>query len=134
MAKVSKADKEFLEKYEDKLPSLRSGKWVGDPDDHEERPGQTLVTRNHEVITRWADQRDAVPVTVPGSEHDGHLGVLRFDFERGADKEDRLEEVSWDEWFEAFDERDLVFIYQEHLSNGDDSNFFRLDNPHREDG
>jgi hypothetical protein len=26
------------------------------------------------------------------------------------------------------------FIYQEHLKNGDQNNFFRLDNPTREDG
>jgi hypothetical protein len=35
---------------------------------------------NHEVIRRWAEERDAVPVTVPGTEHGHRLGVLRFEF------------------------------------------------------
>ena len=33
----------------------------------------------------------------------------------------------------SFDERDLVFIYQEMKKDGSQGNFFRLDNPERED-
>jgi len=105
-------------KYSQRIESL---------DEHEERPGRSLVTRNHDVIRRWADQRGAVPSTVPDSEHDGHLGVLRLDFPGYGG--DGLEEVSWDEWFGTFDERGLNFIFQEHTSDGSDSNFFRLENP-----
>jgi hypothetical protein len=75
-------------------------------------------------------ERNAVPATVPGSEHDGHVGVLRFDFGR---RSERLEEVAWDEWLRTFAERELVFLFQEKLENGRQSNFFRLDSPHRED-
>ena len=42
---------------------------------------------------------------------------------------DRLEEVDWQAWFESFDERELVFLYQERKSDGEQSNFFQLDNP-----
>jgi len=42
-------------------------------------------------------------------------------------------DIPWEEWFKTFDERELVFIYQEKLANGNQSNFFRFDNPHRED-
>jgi hypothetical protein len=41
--------------------------------------------------------------------------------------------VSWEEWFATFDERGLNFIYQEQRSDGQQSNFFRLENPQRED-
>lgn len=41
--------------------------------------------------------------------------------------------MSWEEWFRTFDERGLNFLYQEHKSDGSDSNFFRLENPDRED-
>ena len=44
-----------------------------------------------------------------------------------------LAEVSWDEWFTTFDDRDLEFVYQETNKEGRQSNFFRLTNPHRED-
>jgi hypothetical protein len=69
---------------------------------------------------------------VKGSRHDDHVGVLRFDFP-GYAEGGNLEHISWDDWFKAFDERKLEFIYQEHLSDGRMSNFFRLENPARED-
>jgi hypothetical protein len=43
-----------------------------------------------------------------------------------------LEHVSWDEWFEPFDERHLVFLYQETMRAGNQSNFFKIDSPMRE--
>jgi hypothetical protein len=105
---------------------------ITSPDEHEERTGRSLVTTDHDVIREWAEERDAVPATINGTEHGDHLGVLRFDF--GGDSEnERLRHVSWDEWFRTFDDRKLNFIYQEHRTDGSDSNFFRLDNPDRED-
>ncbi len=103
---------------------------IDSPDDRPERAGRSLVTRNHEVIRGWAEERGATPASVDGSEHDGHLGVLRFDFPGGSTD---LVEVSWDEWFEAFDARRLNFIYQETTTDGNQSNFFRLENPGRDD-
>ncbi len=96
-----------------------------------EKPGVTLLTRNHDIIRRWAEARGAVPATVPGTEHDGHLGVLRFDFPGFGGRE--LKHVSWEEWFRAFDERNLVFVYQETTKDGTQSNFFRFDSPYREE-
>ncbi|MCY1144810.1 hypothetical protein OWR29_43005 [Actinoplanes sp. Pm04-4] len=95
--------------------------------DKPERNGRSLVTTDHEVIRQWAKSRRAVPSTVAGTQHDGHLGVLRFDFPGYSG--DRLVEVSWAEWFEAFDKRRLNFIYQERRSGGERSNFFQLENP-----
>ena len=96
------------------------------------RDGETLTTRDHRKIQRWAEERKAQPATVPGSEHGDHLGVLRFDFPGygGSD----LKKVSWEEWFKTFDDRELEFVYQETRKDGDESNFFRLTNPEREDG
>lgn len=111
--------------------SLRYAQEITSPEDEPERAGRSLVTTNHEVIKKWAEERGAVPATVQGSEHAGHLGVLRFDFPPG--DSDRLRQVSWDEWFATFDERRLNFIYQEERSDGRQSNFFRLENPQRED-
>jgi hypothetical protein len=110
---------------------MSSEQRVTSPDQHEEHKGQTLRTRDHEVIRRWAEERDARPATVKGSEHGDLLGVLTFDF---GEPEENLREVSWDEWFRTFDERNLEFLYQEHLANGRQSNFFRIVSPEREDG
>ncbi|MFF5257755.1 hypothetical protein ACFY4C_02330 [Actinomadura viridis] len=53
---------------------------VTSPEEHEERPGRSLVTTDHEVIRRWAGERGAEPATVPGSEYGGRPGRLLFDF------------------------------------------------------
>ncbi|MGE5603717.1 MAG: hypothetical protein ACM30E_11740 [Nitrososphaerales archaeon] len=127
---VSDDDKKYLKKFGDKLSdSTRRSRWINSPDEHADHDGQSLVTRNHDVIMKWAEQRGAKPATVAGTEHGDRVGVLRFDFEGG----DRLQEVSWDEWFRTFDERNLVMLFQENLKNGNQSNFFRFDNPERED-
>ncbi len=95
-----------------------------------DKPGATHLTRNHEVIKSWAEERGGTPATVPGTEHDGHLGVLRFDFPGFGGRE--LAHVSWEEWFRAFDVRELVMIYQETKTDGTQSNFFKFDSPLRE--
>ncbi len=109
--------------------SLKYSPEITSPDDEPEREGRSLATTHHEVIKQWAEARSGRPATVEGTEHDDHLGVLRFDFGDGTAK---LREVSWEEWFETFDSRGLNFIYQEQRSDGKQSNFFRLENPQRE--
>jgi hypothetical protein len=42
--------------------------------------------------------------------------------------------VSWEDWLNTFDKRGLTFVYQESKKDGQQSNFFRLTNPDREDG
>jgi hypothetical protein len=110
--------------------SLKYSQEITSLDDDPERAGRSLATTSHEVIRRWAEERNAVPATVEGTEHGDHLGVLRFDF--GGDS-DNLRQVSWEEWFGTFDARTLNFIYQEERKDGNQSNFFRLESPDRED-
>ena len=100
-------------------------KWIDTPEEHEDRAGQSLATRNHEVIIKWAEERNARPVTVPGTGRgDATAGVLRLDFPGYGGSE--LEEISWDEWLESFDKRKVTFIFQEHIKNGNKSNFFKI--------
>ncbi|MER7330602.1 MULTISPECIES: hypothetical protein [unclassified Micromonospora] len=113
--------------------SVRYSQVIDSVDDEPERPGRSLVTTDHDVIRQWAEARKGVPCTVDGTDHDGHAGVLRFDFPANG-REDRLREISWEKWFEAFDKRRLNFIYQEERADGRQSNFFRLESPDREDG
>ena len=105
-------------------------KWIDSIDEHEDHPGQMLATRNVDVVRQWADERDARPATTPGGDKESPR-VLRFDL---PDYDALLEPVEWDDWLKVFEERNLVFIYQEHLKSGRTSNFFRLDNPARDDG
>lgn len=59
-----------------------------------------------------------------------HPRVLRLDFPPYGEG---LQDIDWDAWFRTFDERNLIFMFQEHLRNGRQSNFFRLANPEHED-
>ena len=110
--------------------SLKYSQEITSPDEDPEREGRSLATTHHEVIKQWAESRGARPATVDGTEHGDHLGVLRFDFNEDTDK---LRPVSWEEWFRTFDERQLNFIYQEQRKDGNQSNFFILESPNRED-
>ena len=125
-------DVAFMKKYADQLsPSTMRAKWIHSPQEHEDQHGQSLATRSPEVIKQWAEARKAVPATVPGTEHGNHLGVLRFNFPGyGGEK---LQEVSWEQWMKTFQDRQLVFLFQEHQKDGTMSNFFRFDSPKRED-
>lgn len=113
--------------------SLKYAQAIDSTEDKPERPGRSLVTTDHKVIRKWAEARDGIPSTVEGTKRRETLAVLRFDFPLGG-RGGGLRHVSWDEWFEAFDRRQLNFIYQEQMSDGRQSNFFRLENPGREDG
>ncbi|MEE6259329.1 hypothetical protein [Plantactinospora sonchi] len=113
--------------------SLKYSQPITSTQDQPERPGRSLVTQDHDVIQRWAEARMAQPATIEGTEREGRIGVLTFDFP-GWREGGGLKPVSWDEWFHTFDLRRLNFIYQEQLSDGRQSNFFRTESPDREDG
>lgn len=125
-------DQDYLRRYREKLGnSIERATWIGSIEEHEGHQGETLATRSHDVIQKWAKDRGATPATVPGTERDGRPGVLRFEFPGG--QKGRLQEVEWHRWFDTFDTRDLVMLFQERLSNGSRSNFYRFISPHRED-
>jgi hypothetical protein len=39
-----------------------------------------------------------------------------------------LEHISWDDWFDKFDQSKLAFLYQAHKASGEASTFFKLVN------
>jgi hypothetical protein len=83
-------------------------------------------TTDHEEIRRWVEERGGRPAKVKGTEGSGDdPGVLRIDFP-GVGEEDRLEEISWDEWFKKFDEENLAFLYQDEVKSGEESRFVKL--------
>jgi hypothetical protein len=81
------------------------------------------TTTSHDVIRKWADERDGHPATVKDTAEDGHAGVLRIDF---GPKEERLEEIGWDEFFRKFDEAGLAFLYQDRTKDGKLSRFHKF--------
>lgn len=82
-------------------------------------------TTDHDEIRRWAEERDAVPSVVQSTHDQEGTGILRFDMP-GYDPGDDLEELTWDEFFEIFEDRRLALVYQDQISDGAESNFNRF--------
>ena len=105
------------------------------------------VTTDHEKIREWAEARKGRPATVKGTASDSKKtnsggkgtssgakkddrggeepGILRIDFP-GYSGEQTLEEISWDEFFQKFEEANLAFLYQEKTSDGKTSRFCKF--------
>jgi hypothetical protein len=75
-------------------------------------------TRDHDTIMQWAEERGGHPAVVEGT------SILRIDFdEPWGNDDERLERISWDQFFKIFDERNLEFLYQERTADGQESRF-----------
>ena len=84
------------------------------------------TTTKLEDIKKWAEERDGKPAVVKATENSKEGGgVLRINFP-GYSGEDTLEEISWEEWYKTFQERNLAFLYQEETAGGKESRFFKL--------
>ncbi|HEY3938400.1 MAG TPA: hypothetical protein VGL97_13280 [Bryobacteraceae bacterium] len=83
------------------------------------------TTTDHEEIRKWAEERNGKPAHVKGTGGADDPGILRIDFP-GYSGEGKLEEISWEEFFEKFDEQGLAFVYQEKTAAGQKSNFNKL--------
>ncbi len=81
------------------------------------------TTKNHKEIKKWAELRKGRPAIVRGIEDDEGTGLLRIIFEESSEKD--LKEISWDEFFKTFDDRNLTFLYQEE-KDGKLSRFFKF--------
>lgn len=82
-------------------------------------------TTQHGEIRRWAEERGGYPTGVNGTGGGDDPGILRIDFP-GYSGEDSLEKISWDEFFQKFDEKKLAFLYQDKTSGGEISRFYKL--------
>jgi hypothetical protein len=74
-------------------------------------------TRNHDTIRQWAEARGGHPAMVEGTE------ILRIDFN---EPDQKLKQVSWEDFFRVFDDRDVAFLYQDQTHDGGKSRFFKF--------
>lgn len=85
---------------------------------------ESHTTTDHGVILKWVTERQGRPATVKATEEDdGHAGILRIDF---GPKDERLDEIEWDEFFRKFDDSDLAFLYQDRTKDGTVSRFHKF--------
>lgn len=81
------------------------------------------TTTDHKTIRSWVEERGGVPATVESTsiDKDG-VGILRIDFPY-AGRNDQLSTISWEDFFEKFDEANLAFLHDSMTSDGEMSRF-----------
>jgi hypothetical protein len=77
------------------------------------------TTTDHTTIRQWVEARGGRPARVKGTGNGRDAGLLRVDF---GPPEDRLEPISWDDFFATFERSKLAFLYQDQ----EDSRFLKL--------
>jgi hypothetical protein len=85
------------------------------------------TTTDHEFIRKWVEERGGTPACVKGTGGGSDPGMIRIDFP-GWSGEESLQPISWDEWFKAFDDNKLAFLYQDTTKGGEESRFNKLVN------
>jgi hypothetical protein len=89
--------------------------------------GESHTTTDREEIRRWAESRGGKPARVQDTGSGDDPGLIRLMFPEASQAEDdNLEEISWDEWFQAFDDNGLALVYQEQTAEGEESRFNKL--------
>lgn len=83
---------------------------------------ESKITTDHNQIKLWAEERNAKPARVKGTNEQG--GLLRLNFPDYESKD--LENIEWNEFFDAFDKNNLALLYQEKTEDGEKSNFNKL--------
>lgn len=87
------------------------------------------ILTKHEEIRQWAEARGGSPARVKATGGKDDAGIIRIDFP-GYSGEQSLEHISWDEWFEKFEEKELALVVENQPPEGDKSHFNKLVNRH----
>ncbi|MFC3067980.1 hypothetical protein [Phenylobacterium soli] len=82
--------------------------------DGHDRSGGARTTTNHDEIREWAETHGGQPAAVKRTHRGGDVGIIRIMFPEAPNSEhDALEAISWEEFFEEFEARDLALLYDE---------------------
>jgi hypothetical protein len=72
------------------------------------------VTTDHKTIREWAQRHGGKPAAVARTHQKGDVGIIRIMFPKAPHSEhEGLTEISWDEFFEEFEKRELALVYDE---------------------
>jgi hypothetical protein len=70
------------------------------------------VVTDHETIRKWAESKGGNPAAVDRTHQGGDVGIIRIMFPKAQQSEhESLVEISWDEFFEEFEKRQLALLY-----------------------
>ena len=85
------------------------------------------TTTDHNEIRHWVEQRGGLPACVKGTGSSRDTGMIRLEFPGTPNSRDEsLQEITWDEFFDKFEDQGLALLYQEKTARGAKSNFNKL--------
>lgn len=90
---------------------------------------QSRALIDHEEIRQWAEARSGSPAHVKRTGGEDDVGMIRIDFP-GYSGEGSLEHISWEEWFQKFEEKELALIVENQPPEGDKGRFNKLVSRH----
>lgn len=70
------------------------------------------ATTDHDFIRHWAEERGGQPSRVQGTGGGEDPGMIRLDFP-GYSGRESLEPISWDEFFDKFEDSHLALLYRD---------------------
>ena len=86
---------------------------------------KSKTTDNHITIKKWVEDRNGKPSLMDGIVPEkGGDEMLRIDFMDGSDGP--LHHISWDKFFEIFENTNLLFLYQEGIKVGEKSKSYKF--------
>jgi len=88
---------------------------------------EARITTDHDQIRQWVGARGGKPAAVKATHRGGDPGIIRLIFPDAPNaNDDSLEEISWEEFFEKFDDANLALVYQDNTAGGEKSFFNKL--------
>jgi hypothetical protein len=70
------------------------------------------TTTDHDTVRRWVESKGGKPAAVDRTHQAGDVGIIRIMFPKAPQSEhDDLVEISWEEFFEEFEKRELALLY-----------------------
>lgn len=71
------------------------------------------ATTDHDTIRKWAESKGGKPAAVERTHQGGDVGIVRIMFPDNPRSEHQsLVEITWDEFFQEFEKRDLALLYE----------------------
>ena len=72
------------------------------------------TTTDHDAIRRWAESKGGKPAAVDRTHSDKDVGLIRIMFPDAPNSHhENLVEITWEEFFKEFEERQLALILDE---------------------
>lgn len=72
------------------------------------------TTTDHDEIRKWAEAKGGKPAAVDSTHEGGDVGIIRIMFPDAPNSEhDSLVEITWDEFFEEFEKKNLALLHEE---------------------